>query len=316
MYFHFSIFSNLAPHFWKNQSRIRESTLRLKFLFLWTLSSLNGCGGESMASDAQDGIKTVECLRGRLLAEREASKTAKAEADHMAKRLAELEKQLEEEMKHRERAEKRLKLALKKLESLKVLDFPCQMDLSDSSASSTSPNRCFLNKGRFEKWKDLGQCGSPGRDLIRDDGSLNSFKASAYQLVSQDGSWSSVGTANSCNKEASEGDEGSNSSVSQEYADGPVRQSSENTEKLDCNDNPMEHHIEERLAIVPVSMPQEPAASNPEIKNNVYDVLFALRHVREQLQNSIGRTVALYSSKELHGQQRTSTISMKAAPSK
>ncbi|XP_020583048.1 uncharacterized protein LOC110026452 [Phalaenopsis equestris] len=257
-----------------------------------------------MAGEPQDGMKTVECLRGRLLAERAASKAAQAEADQMAKRLAELEKQLEKEM--RERAEKRLKFALKKLESLKVLDFTCQMDLSDSSASSSSPSRCFLNKEKFEKWRNLGQCGSPGRDLLRDYGSLNSFNDSAHRLVSQDGSCSSVGTASSCNKEASEGDGGSNWSGSQECADGPARKSSENTEILNCNENQTEKPIEERLALVPVNIPQEPAAcSDSEVKNNVYDVLFALRQVREQLQNSIGRTGALYSTIELHGQRRT-----------
>jgi hypothetical protein len=43
---------------------------------------VNG-GGEGGA-----GMKTVECLRGRLLAERVASKAAKEEADQLAKRVS------------------------------------------------------------------------------------------------------------------------------------------------------------------------------------------------------------------------------------
>lgn len=233
-----------------------------------------------MSREEQDGIKTVECLRGRLLAERMASKTAMAEADHMAKRLAELEKQLEEEMEHRGKAEKKLKHALKKLESLMVSDFPDRMDLSDSSVGSSSSNKCFLSKGGLEKWKDFEQCGSPG--------SMNSFSDSAHQLVSQDGSCISVGTASSRNKEASQGDEVSNGNGFHFFADGTVRQSL-NDKSCSIEDNLTKCPAEESLALVPVSIPQEPVAI-PEAKKDAYDVIFALRHVREQLQK-IGRTV-------------------------
>lgn len=40
-----------------------------------------------MIEEGDNGIRTVECLRGRLLAERVASKAAKEEADLMAKRV-------------------------------------------------------------------------------------------------------------------------------------------------------------------------------------------------------------------------------------
>lgn len=43
----------------------------------------NGGGGEGGAG----GMRTVECLRGRLLAERVASKAAKEEADQLAARV-------------------------------------------------------------------------------------------------------------------------------------------------------------------------------------------------------------------------------------
>jgi hypothetical protein len=41
-------------------------------------------GGEESCA----GMKTVECLRGRLLAERVASKAAKEEADQLSKRVS------------------------------------------------------------------------------------------------------------------------------------------------------------------------------------------------------------------------------------
>lgn len=40
-----------------------------------------------MGKVGDDGLRTVECLRGRLLAERVASKAAKEQADNMARRV-------------------------------------------------------------------------------------------------------------------------------------------------------------------------------------------------------------------------------------
>lgn len=84
------------------------------------------------------GMRTVECLRGRLQAERVASKAAKEEADQLATRLDELEKQLAEEVKIRNKAERRLRRAIKRLESLKILDV--QLSPSETSIGSLSSN--------------------------------------------------------------------------------------------------------------------------------------------------------------------------------
>ncbi|KAM0881571.1 hypothetical protein ACQ4PT_032875 [Festuca glaucescens] len=84
------------------------------------------------------GMRTVECLRGRLQAERVASKAAKEEADQLATRLDELEKKLAEEVKIRNKAERRLRRAVKRLESLKILDV--QLSPSESSIGSLSSN--------------------------------------------------------------------------------------------------------------------------------------------------------------------------------
>ena len=114
--------------------------------------------------------------------------------------MDELEKQLAEEIKYRNRAEKRMKFALKKLKALKLLN------LSESSAGSS------------ESWKSdpgtldsSGQCGSGGdveemrrvmgvKDDEENDGFDSSSGDSANQMVSQEGSWSSIGTAHSWSK--------------------------------------------------------------------------------------------------------------------
>lgn len=59
----------------------------------WSCASIDGaffllCDIRGMAGGGEvDGKKTVECLRGRLLAERAASRAAKEEADLMTRRV-------------------------------------------------------------------------------------------------------------------------------------------------------------------------------------------------------------------------------------
>ncbi|CAN6289814.1 unnamed protein product [Urochloa humidicola] len=186
---------------------------------------VDGGGGEGGG-----GMRTVECLRGRLLAERVASKAAKEEADQLAKRLDELEKQLADEVKVRNKAERRLRRAIKKLESLKILD----VELSDGSISSLSSNG-----SSGQQVPEVEERNSPG-SLTTDDSTLSgpqgdgdanvdadSAKVSSAGSCtqgnfSQDGSWCSVvseqspaaagacmdldGSNNSGNSEESAGD--------------------------------------------------------------------------------------------------------------
>ncbi|XP_034573487.1 uncharacterized protein [Setaria viridis] len=182
---------------------------------------VNGGGGEGGG-----GMRTVECLRGRLLAERVASKAAKEEADQLAKRLDELEKQLADEVKVRNKAERRLRRAIKKLESLKILD----VELSDGSISSLSSNGQSAHRA-----PEVGERNSPGSLTTDDsapsgtqgggDADADSAKGSSAGSCtqgnfSQDGSWCSVvseqspagacmdlaGTNNSSSSEESAGD--------------------------------------------------------------------------------------------------------------
>uniref|UniRef100_A0A7N0UV56 Uncharacterized protein n=1 Tax=Kalanchoe fedtschenkoi TaxID=63787 RepID=A0A7N0UV56_KALFE len=67
-----------------------------------------------------ESVRTIECLRGRLLAERAATKSAKQEAALMENKLIELENKLSEETKLKNKAEKKLAFLLNKLQSLKI----------------------------------------------------------------------------------------------------------------------------------------------------------------------------------------------------
>ncbi|CAF2123066.1 unnamed protein product [Brassica napus] len=74
---------------------------------------------KKMEEEEKEGMRTVECLRGRLLAERQASRSAKEEAELITKKMEELEEHLKEEIRLREKAEKRLKYLMRKLEYIK-----------------------------------------------------------------------------------------------------------------------------------------------------------------------------------------------------
>ncbi|GFQ00908.1 hypothetical protein PHJA_002234700 [Phtheirospermum japonicum] len=95
--------------------------------------------------DGENSVKTVDCLRGRLLAERLASRNAKEETEQLENKLMELENMVKQEVKSRNRAEKRLKLLFKKLESKNIShvsdgsEYSGLVDKSDiSSPSSTN----------------------------------------------------------------------------------------------------------------------------------------------------------------------------------
>ncbi|KAH1078358.1 hypothetical protein AAZX31_19G162000 [Glycine max] len=74
--------------------------------------------------EGHNGLNTLECLRGRLLAERHASRVAKEEAESLGNKFVELEKKLKEEIKLRDKAERKLKLLKKKLECFNNVTTP------------------------------------------------------------------------------------------------------------------------------------------------------------------------------------------------
>ncbi|KAG1339163.1 hypothetical protein COCNU_04G014690 [Cocos nucifera] len=242
-----------------------------------------------MGRGGHDGLTTVERLRGRLQAERVASKAAKEQADSMAKRLEELERKLAEEIECRNRAEKRLEHALKKLESLKILDIP-------GSSASSSSSHCFSGRQKLEWW---GQCGSEEEapSVLGDDVSGSSLVDSTHD---PEGSWSSVGTSPSLNKGGSDADESNRGGCSQVSIADAARKPSVSDNKPDDVENQTEY-MDNALALVPVILHPNLEGCKPEVNNNVQSVLIALRHVKEQLQYSMGRRTGGCSPKELYG---------------
>ncbi|WOH00961.1 hypothetical protein DCAR_0520339 [Daucus carota subsp. sativus] len=120
-----------------------------------------GFGFSTKEVEGDDKMKTLECLRGRLLAERAVSRAANEEADKLGNKLIELENKLKEEVKLRKRAEKRLRSLTKKVESVKLVNVVSDgsssnnlspLEKSDSSSlSSSSTAYSFSYPGKLKK---------------------------------------------------------------------------------------------------------------------------------------------------------------------
>ncbi|XP_030542515.1 uncharacterized protein LOC115749718 isoform X2 [Rhodamnia argentea] len=94
------------------------------------------CSVEKTEDDGDGGASLIECLRGRLLAERQASRAAKDDAEFMVRKLTELEKKLREEIRLRDKAEKRLQFLKGKLETVNI---PSSPTLEEPEESRRSP---------------------------------------------------------------------------------------------------------------------------------------------------------------------------------
>ncbi|CAL9195959.1 unnamed protein product, partial [Musa hybrid cultivar] len=150
--------------------------------------------------DKEDvGSRIVDSLRGRLLAERVATKAAKEEAENLAKRLEELERELAEEIRCRRRAEKRLKHALKKLESLKLAK---ERSCSSSQCSAT------MNSGQCGPSEEVeGMAGDEGRCSLV--GTVQDHVEDEPEFRSQESSTDASRTSCGDNKKETSVDEGS-----------------------------------------------------------------------------------------------------------
>ncbi|CAI9780149.1 unnamed protein product [Fraxinus pennsylvanica] len=115
--------------------------------------------------NVEESVRTVDCLRGRLLAERVASRNAKMEAEHLGNKLIELENLLKKEDKSRNRAEKKLKSLMKKLESNNISYDSSESGLLDrsditstSSLSSTASSKSEDISTKNSQMKDFPVC--------------------------------------------------------------------------------------------------------------------------------------------------------------
>ncbi|KAJ1698967.1 hypothetical protein LUZ63_007479 [Rhynchospora breviuscula] len=244
--------------------------------------------------DDDERLRTVECLRGRLLAERVSSKEAKEVTQVIGKKLEELEKRLNKEIKGRDKAEKRLRHALKKLESLKILDLP------ESSVGSFSSYSSLANEGFDDKRSSSIKTDNDSMQ----SSSFEEVKKEKIGLGSENGSWCSIGSEMSHVKDENCQNHVTTNYVSEEEFHADMRKSSASTTSVQDMSEEVIKREENKFTIVPANAETstEERKNKSEIKeNNVHAVLLALRQVREQLQYSIERRSSISSMKELYG---------------
>nr|GLL34591.1 uncharacterized protein LOC109155615 isoform X2 [Ipomoea trifida] len=211
----------------------------------------------------EDALRTVDCLRGRLLAERVASKNAKEEAQLMGNKLIELENRLKEETKSRNRAEKRLNFLMKKLLSINV-----------SFVSDESENSC-LTEGSEVSSASYTAC-STSKDLPRIE----------IPCSSEGDSPEPMENAKSDNNENTEAD----SKICEKEEHSNMNNLKTSAEEKEMNDLDQEENVDNSLALVPVDLPKPKQAIDPAVLDaTVRDVLDSLRHAKEKLQNQMER---------------------------
>nr|GMD31800.1 myosin heavy chain, cardiac muscle isoform-like isoform X2 [Ipomoea batatas] len=216
----------------------------------------------------EDALRTVDCLRGRLLAERVASKNAKEEAQLMGNKLIELENRLKEETKSRNRAEKRLKFLMKKLQSINV-----------AFVSDESENSC-LTEGSEVSSASYTAC-STSKDLE------DKMPRIETACSSEGDSPEPMENAKSDNNENTEAD----SKKCEKVEHCNMNNLETSTEEKEVNDLDREESVDNSLALVPVDdLPKPKQAIDPAVLDaTVRDVLDSLRHAKEKLQNQMER---------------------------
>ncbi|KAL6987499.1 hypothetical protein U1Q18_013244 [Sarracenia purpurea var. burkii] len=261
--------------------------------------------------EGDDGLRKVECLRGRLLAERLASRVAKADAEQIGNKLTELENQLRAEIKSRNRAEKRLKFVLKKLESMNI---SCVSEDSEHSRSlektDVSPVSSTGSSGtkkpedgaaealttKFAKCdmieESLQKTKRPmiSRDLEEDNVSSNQSHYSPKEESSSSSSPENAGSEDPRQIEESSRSHG-NSNTDDFSICPSLKSCVEKEDSYEGNsDQILDDCVDDSLALVPVDFPKESQRADPIIVNaSVEEVLDALRRAREKIQWSMER---------------------------
>ncbi|KAL9149933.1 hypothetical protein ABFS82_12G137300 [Erythranthe guttata] len=258
--------------------------------------------------EGEDSLRTVDCLRGRLLAERVASKNANEEAEHLGNKLMELETLLKQEAESRNRAEKRLKLLVKKLQSMNLSyisdesGYSCSVEKSDVSSVSSSTNSPTTEQ--LQENYENQQIETENRDLKENLESSSKGSENLQQNDSQDSS-SSIGDKNSTT------DESSNAAfeIQEQKREMETSAVSENLEQIVARNTTIkmdeqsgtssteeelnqesESQKDNSMAIVSIDKPAENNTVDPEVLDaTVKEVLDALRHAKEQLQSSMER---------------------------
>ncbi|GER43491.1 protein kinase superfamily protein [Striga asiatica] len=260
--------------------------------------------------EADESVRTVDCLRGRLLAERVASRNANMEAEQLGAKLMELENQLKQEAKSRNRAEKKLRFLMKKLQSMNISHASDESEYSGlggksgiSSPSSTASLSTQESKqnGKSEKGPQNLHPKSYAHNILSsagDDNSSSSTTEGSSGCV-YEGILAEVKKGKECEighienprfQGASEDFEKKN--VAQIAVENffDICYASFRFSTNDClKEEDDQDEVNNTMALVAVDqMPQKNPAIDPQVLDStVKQVLDALRQAREQLQSSI-----------------------------
>ncbi|XP_062115085.1 uncharacterized protein LOC133829270 [Humulus lupulus] len=226
------------------------------------------CSDKKMEGD--DGWRTVECLRGRLLAERQASRMAKEESECMESKLIELEKLLKEEIKLRNKSEKKLKKIKKKLQSLNI---------SSSISVESSEQSCCSEKSE-------ASC----RSLF----TITSSSTSSGPIDSEENE-SNFHVTSQKSKKNHESPNAENSidqdnTSFEDFYDNPSHKSSSVDLRSSVEENEIDHeeYVDDSFALVPMSYFVAEAPKRIEIKpvhENVSETVDSLKYIRDKIQS-------------------------------
>ncbi|KAJ9540255.1 hypothetical protein OSB04_026761, partial [Centaurea solstitialis] len=258
-------------------------------MLMWVFDFIDKRMGEE-----DEGMRTVECLRGRLLAERAASKAANQESDQIAKKVIELEKQLKMEIKSRNRAEKRLKFLMKKLESLNISSHVSGDE--SSSFSEKSEISSVSSSSQKTQFRNTSRCIT--------DGKRPSCPSQEESMGSVDESISGNSNENVTQKDDEDDDNNGSKSlvtmnnVEDERHDKDIDYNVDNSMALVMieeatiltlgNDKNHDDNFDNSMALVVVdNVVKEEKQDVPISNGNVKDALDALRYARESLQRSM-----------------------------
>ncbi|XP_059427772.1 uncharacterized protein LOC132161630 [Corylus avellana] len=244
------------------------------------------CSDTNMEGDG--GLRTVECLRGRLVAERQASRLAKENAELLGNKLMELENQLKEETKQRNKAEKKLKILMKKLESLNITTISVESEQSSSSENCKMSCRSSTSTSDSKDPEEdelKSQFTSPEISQTLQN---NASETSASTPILSSPSSEKDSQSNSNLNDPSQETLSDKMSSTSEYPKADSRSYSSLKSSLQENESNHEDDVDNSLALVPVDYPaSSQAAEMKPLNESVSEVLDALRHAREKLQSSI-----------------------------
>ncbi|KAL5149016.1 hypothetical protein HKD37_13G035951 [Glycine soja] len=255
--------------------------------------------------EADEGLNlnTVGCLRGRLLAERQASRVAKMEAESMGNKFVELEKLLREEIKLRDKAERRLKLLKKKVGSFNCMPSKTgQLEHSDSSEKCE--NSCGSSSiSSLFKHSELNEITHDAKIPALPENVDHCDNVSEASTLIQTHSHNSPFSTKDCD---SQNTDNFSTNSDPDYSSPQILRENPNpssgnlkndeirlstlSSRSSVTENESDHadFYDNSLALVPVTVTaKSQATNNPKPIMSVLEALDALRHARERLQSSM-----------------------------